>query len=412
MNIKQKILLLLCKTIYKPIQVNKFDKIRSVRVEKKCIKAIENTTFNVLEINIDGNKKYFRECRKHLTFNKYLEETVKDYFYFYTSNEKFIKNKHQILKIIINKKTIKKIYNMGIANNPKSLTAQFFLKKDLSILGLENLSNINITDLLDFIQYLWGEVYAYRLNEGLKIGNFQTFNSSKVIATKKLADLLQLDILIPKVEMVRLIIDDRNVKFGTLMDSVNGISPSILSVNEKLNVTPNFQKQCNSLNILDALINEKDHRPGNYYVKIKEKRIDSLQAFDNDSPMAFFLTKNINLITYWDSGPLINKKGIIALNQLDKRLVEKIQLISKEDIYNTFTGIITNIQIFFLWKRIEKMKTVLKKTIRLKRTFLFEDKDWNEKTIDRELKDDNNTYLTIFCKSEKKEKNYDMKNDR
>lgn len=411
MNSKQKILLLLCKTIYKPIQVKEFDKIRSVSVERKHIKAIENTTFNVLEIDINGNKKYFRECRLHLPFDKYLKETVEDYFYFYTLNEEFIKNKQKILNIILDKKTIKKIYNMGIVNNPKSLTAKFFIKKDLSILGLEDLSNIHIRDILDFIQFLWGEVYSYRLNEGVKMGRFQTFNSSKIIAAKKLADLLQLDILIPRVEIVKLIIDDTNVRYGTLMDSANGISPSLLSVSEKLKVTPNFQKQCNSLNILDALMNEKDHRPGNYYVKTKEGKINSLEAFDNDSPMAFFLTKNINLVTYWESGPLINNEGIISLHQLDKSLAIKIESISKEEIYNNFRGILTKIQIYFLWKRIEKMKTVLKKTIELKKSFLFEDKDWNEETITKELNDNNNSYLKIFCKSEKKEKNYDMRED-
>lgn len=46
--------------------------------------------------------------------------------------------------------------------------------------------NIELNELKDLFQYLWGEIYSYRLNAGLKKGLYQSFNASKSLATKRI----------------------------------------------------------------------------------------------------------------------------------------------------------------------------------------------------------------------------------
>lgn len=410
MNFKQKILLNLCKTIYKPIEIKEFIDVQDIKVKSSDINVLKETTFNIFEIEFTGQKKYFRECRKHVLFKEYIKEVIEDYYYLLNLSNDLIINKEIVINTLLSKKTLKKIYNMGIANDSKSLTAKFFNSKDLHILNLENLSILPIVDILDLIQYLWGEVYSYRLNDGLKVGNFQTFNYSKIISTSKLSSLLNIDNLFPKVEIAKLIIDDNIIKYGIIMNGVDGISPNKLSLKERNKIAPNFQKDCSTLNIIDALANEKDHRPGNYYVKIINNQVNSLEAFDNDSPMCFFLTTNIKLITYLNSTPLLDDDGIITIPHIDRALYNKIMKVNKDDLNTTFSKSLTKIQTEFLWLRLCKLKKALVKTTSANPKFLLEDNEWSYDTIREEL--DNakiNSYLTIFCKSNLIENNYDNK---
>lgn len=117
------------------------------------------------------------------------------------------------------------------------------------------------------------------------------------MATKRIADLLGIGYLIPEIELVKLVFPDGNEKIGTLMSAVNGIAPKKMLYAEKQKITPKFQRDCNSLNVLDAICHERDHRPGNYFVRLNSNgEVDSLEAFDNDAPMTFSLSAIMNIL--------------------------------------------------------------------------------------------------------------------
>ena len=223
-----------------------------------------------------------------------------------------------------------------------------------------------------------------------------------------MADLLNLGRIIPNVELVELHIGDKDVRYGTLMDEVVGVSPSSLTDKEKLMLSPNFQRDCSDLNLLDALTNEKDHRPGNYLVSFNDRLIQGLKAFDNDSPMSFFITPKINLSTYWGSTPFVDSRGIISIPYLSKDTALGILNLNENTINASFKSTLTRIQIFFLKLRVRRMQKAINKTLKNNKRFLLEDDEWNDYTLNEELNMQNlNTYLRIFCFSKMKEHNYE-----
>ena len=294
---------------------------------------------------------------------------------------------------------VRKLFRMGIVNDRSSKISYFFKSNDISIWGIQELENIELNELKDLFQYLWGEIYSYRLNAGLKKGLYQSFYASKSLATKKIADLLGIGYLIPEIELVKLVFPDGNEKIGTLMSAVNGIAPKKMLYAEKQKITPKFQRDCNSLNVLDAICHERDHRPGNYFVRLNSNgEVDSLEAFDNDAPMTFSLTGNINLVTYWGSSPLLLSDGALNLVHVDKKLAQKILKLKDEEIVNSLKLILSKIQVWFVCKRIHKMQKAIKHTMQKSADFFISDTEWNEKTIKEELSSDTiNSYLKFFA---------------
>lgn len=409
MNIKQNLLYFLCKTIYRPLPIEENNVKHIISVEYKDLLIEKNTTFNVCKLNIQNKEYYFRECKKHVKFEEYLRNLINEYVDSLEDNNplklEFLKVRNTLMKPDV----MRKLFRMGIVNDRSSKISYFFKSNDISIWGIQELENIELNELKDLFQYLWGEIYSYRLNAGLKKGLYQSFNASKSLATKRIADLLGIGYLIPEIELVKLVFPDGNEKIGTLMSAVNGIAPKKMLYAEKQKITPKFQRDCNSLNVLDAICHERDHRPGNYFVRLNSNgEVDSLEAFDNDAPMTFSLTGNINLVTYWGSSPLLLSDGALNLVHVDKKLAQKILKLKDEEIVNSLKLILSKIQVWFVCKRIHKMQKAIKHTMQKSADFFISDTEWNEKTIKEELSNDTiNSYLKIFCMSSRKEKNYD-----
>lgn len=409
MNIKQNLLYFLCKTIYRPLPIEENNVKHIISVEYKDLLIEKNTTFNVCKLNIQNKEYYFRECKKHVKFEEYLRNLINEYVDSLEDNNplklEFLKVRNTLMKPDV----MRKLFRMGIVNDRSSKISYFFKSNDISIWGIQELENIELNELKDLFQYLWGEIYSYRLNAGLKKGLYQSFNASKSLATKRIADLLGIGYLIPEIELVKLVFPDGNEKIGTLMSAVNGIAPKKMLYAEKQKITPKFQRDCNSLNVLNAICHERDHRPGNYFVRLNSNgEVDSLEAFDNDAPMTFSLTGNINLVTYWGSSPLLLSDGALNLVHVDKKLAQKILKLKDEEIVNSLKLILSKIQVWFVCKRIHKMQKAIKHTMQKSADFFISDTEWNEKTIKEELSSDTiNSYLKIFCMSSRKEKNYD-----
>ena len=408
MNIKQKILYVLCRTVYRaPNYVDSMEMVQK-NVNLDQIATIWNTTVNVIKITENENC-YFRECRKQEKFSVYLMGLLKDYFYFMPQDALSEKQKQVLTQALLNKTTQKKLYKMGSVNDTSSRVSKFFKQKDLDVIGLSELKiNFTISEITDFVQYLWGEILSYRLNGGIKQNHYQTFSSSRVIATKKLADLLGIGYLIPDVSYGILSIDGQENKVGTFMLEAKGISPVSLTKKQRKKVAPSFQRNCSDLNILDAICYEKDHRPGNYNVLIdKDGLITGLQAFDNDCPLTFFLTSSIKHVSYWGSTSLVDSTGKISLPFMSKKVAKRILELEYFEVKNILKNILSELQIYCLWRRIVKMKKAISKTYQERPDFLLENNEWSDETLKIELEQKNyNGYLNIFCNSDKTEINY------
>lgn len=406
MKIKQSILLLVCKTIFKPLSYKTIKEEEKYLIESKDMSLIKNTTFNLYRLNISNQIYYFREIRKHSNFKSYLKELLNDYFYFCNPTSSLKSQQDKIYSKLCSKRVIKKIYNMGIVNDISSKIYIYLQNKDRNIFSLNDLKDVNDNDLKDLFQFLWGEIYSYRLNNGVKKNFYQTFNSSKILATKRLADLIGLNELIPDVKMVKLIIDNKIIKYGTMMNSAKGISPCCIDSIEVKNITPELQRQCISLHLLDCLSYEKDHRPGNYNVLIKNNKLTSINAFDNDAPLTFFISSNINMVSYLNSCPFVDNNNLINLEHIDYNLANRIIKIDKNEIYLCFENILSKIQIEFLIKRIYKMKKAIIYTVKEKKDFLLKKNEWTNCILEQEIKSGKNTYLKILINNSHDEHNY------
>ncbi len=408
-RIKEPIQRIINRIVYVPKSSNsvKFDEV--IEIKNNNIRMINKSTFKVFEIEYNKKIYYFREIKRHLYFKDYLINLLNNYYRYCKLDAEMIRSKEKIYTAFLKKNTLRKLYNMGYLFNESSMISAFFRTLDYNIFDICELNYLNKKNIINLLQFLWGEIFLYKLNVGLKIGFFETSNSNKELATKKLAELLSIGHLVPETKIVKLIIDGIDIKYGTLMDQVQGISPHNLLENEKQNYNANFIKDCISLNILDALATEKDHRPGNYYVKFKNDVIDTLQVFDNDSPKSFSISSSINLITYMGCGPLINRNNVLNYNFIDKSLYKNIIIIQYKSIESNFNDCLTLLQKYFLWLRIKKMKKVLNKSFN-NGLYLLEQNDWNKIGNVSYSKRGFVSYLEFFVSGDYVDNDFDINN--
>lgn len=406
MNIKQMALYFLCRTIYRPVSLKPISVDKTINNNNFELEYIRDSTFNLIKIH-SGNVYYFRECKKHYKFDLYIKNIISDYTNYIAKNELSCSEKRTLLEIWNDKRTVRLLYNIGVVNDINSNIYKFFKTNDYSLLGLEkHQESISIQNARNFAQYIWGEVYNYRLNCGVRINRFQTFCAVRQIATKKIADILGIGYLIPNTELCTIKIGER-LHYGTIMETVSGVNPNSLSTKQRSLLSPIIQHDCSNLSILDAICHERDHRPGNYNVSLdKNGFIEHLYAFDNDSPMSFFLTKRIDLRTYWGSSPLIDSNtNCLNLPYLDKKLAKRILHLSYKEFYDSLKDVLTEIQIYYTWKRILALKDSIRTTHKKRHDFLLEDSEWNDNTVKTELSlSSYYGYLRILKESDMREK--------
>ena len=394
-TIKNRALLVLAPLLLKPKSISEqyLKRLPLINCSQHEIKFIISSTFNVAYLENNNIKGYFRECRVHSSESTFLNEVIKDYFDYICNRSDKIVLKEEIYKYLNNKKNKKKFMNMGILNDKESTVYLFFKNTaNTEIIGIPKVHSKELDEILpEFIQYIWGEIYAYKLNKGLKIGEFQTFNSSRQIATKVLADKLDMGELIPDTQYVKLKINGGKERLGTLMSIAKGISPEELDDKTRKRISPQFQREMSNLNMLDVICRQKDHRPGhdsNYNVEVNsEGFIISVSAFDNDSPTSFFPSKKIGFMTSAKTTSLINKKGVFDRLYIDQNISKKIEETPFSEINILLKDILTPIQLKYLEKRYNALCVAIKNSRESKTSIFLDLDEWNQKTIDNEIND-------------------------
>lgn len=64
----------------------------------------------------------------------------------------FLKVRNTLMKPDV----MRKLFRMGIVNDRSSKISYFFKSNDISIWGIQELENIELNELKDLFQYLWG----------------------------------------------------------------------------------------------------------------------------------------------------------------------------------------------------------------------------------------------------------------
>lgn len=368
----------------------------SPRLFRQCNDLINNddvfpitTTSNIVyKIIIKDSVFYFRECRLHLPPKEYVERIIESYNQIITKGNTFFPEIDNF----------KSFFNMGTAAIGASRIRKYYHNGNPKFVGLHQC--LNDKDKIKqkrFIDYAWSELYLYRLNYGIKYGMPQIFNSVRALSYYKMSELLGLERLVPYTELVKINYQGMTL-CGTLMDSAQGIPFLDIMEKDRSNIfEPILQRELNDLNILDVICFEKDHRPDNYNVLLNDNgKVYSISVFDNDSPMSFFISKNISFLTYDGCSNLVDKNGNLNRPFINGNTYDRLNDINESVLINTFDELLSYKQIHSLYKRIIKLREAIKKSINKTCKLIYDD-EWNFNTVQEELCGKyGQTYLGLF----------------
>lgn len=381
-----------CKYILTPKHnTDKLTDLRRIDCEKKDVKVILNTSNNIMQLQIDDKCLYFRQCKRHTEIHQYVASQIE---YYYTRlHPELSEDRVFIENALRDKKNFKKFISMGIKNDNSSGAHHFLAGHGAGSVGLDGMPAAMEKRVRDFVQFIWGELFAYRLNGGLKTGEYQTYNALRGIATYRVAKLLGLDALIPKTEYAMLCIDGETVLFGSVMEEAPGVSVEKMDAVARRDIcTPELQRALNNLNVLDVICHEKDHRPGNYLVTVDRGKATGVSAFDNDSPNSFGIG-GISFETYVGCSPWA-LKGRVNRPYVDADLAERITKVSDKDLKDAIGDLLNKYQVITMKSRFHKVRNLL---TNMPKDRLIPKELWSEDTIQEELSGAyGKTYLTKF----------------
>ncbi len=398
--IKKRLLHTACNTVLSPKSFFVIpDGVREIHCRKEEWHFLTETSNNVCRIEIGGKRLFFRECKIHKEIHVYVEDEI-DFYYTHLKSDRaedraFIKSK------LSDRANFKKFVNMGMVNDKSSGAYRFCMDGCASCIGLDGMASDMTERVKDFVQFIWGDLFVYQLNGGLKIGGYQTYNALRSIATYRMARLLGLGDMIPKTEYAKLFIDGNFACFGTVMEEAPGFSAE--EMDEKTSAalaSPALQRFLNNLNVLDVLCLEKDHRPGNYYVTADAGKATGVCAFDNDSPNSFGIG-GISFCTYVGCSPW-SLRGRINRPYVDADTAERIMKMTADDVQRAFCDLLNTYQMMTLKGRLRKVQKILAEMPERRR---IGKEAWSEDTMKEELSGDyGKTYLAKFL--EKREMPY------
>lgn len=363
--------------------------VTSIACRAEEITLLSATSNNVLKVAHEGKTLFFRQCRRHTEIHEYVQTLIGEYY----DPRGLQKDREIVERSLADRKNFSKFVNMGVTNDFSSNVYRFCMGGSSERIGIIH-DDAELNDRLrDFAQFVWGELYAYKLNSGIKTGAYQTYNAVRQIATKRIADLFDLSEFVPKTEFAVLHISDGRTLFGTVMEAAAGTVLEHASAQKRRSVvTPRLQRALNNLNFLDALCYEKDHRPGNYAVTLREGQAESVCAFDNDAPMTFGFG-SASFQTYMNCSPYILHH---SLNRpyVDKRIINALSTIGFDEIQQATKDLLNSVQRMALKRRFHALQKAILAT---EPHQVLSDEEWNGATVREELSGAyGKTYLGLF----------------
>lgn len=370
--------------------------INSIDCQWQQVTPLLNSSNNVFRIETDGKVLYFRECKTHKEIHAYVADEID--FYYSILRPELQEDRLFVEKKLSDKRKFKLFINMGMTNDMSSGAYHFCMGDGGEYIGLDGASPAQEERLKDFVQYIWGNLFAYTLNSGIKIGHYQTYNACRSIAFRRMAELLKVENLIPPTYYAWLHIDRVGDLFGTVMEQAPGECMDDEDNKRRKEVcSPALQRSLAQLNLLDVLCQEKDHRIDNYHVVIENGYASYVTAFDNDSPASFGVG-GITFTTYmgcspWAYGKKLNRPYV------DKTLADAVMQIDDKTLRQSMNGLLNCFQMAALRKRIKKVKTVLASA---EDSVMLRKEQWSKDTISKELSGEyGETYLSKFVQEHK-----------
>lgn len=333
------------------------------------------STNNVIELTKNSKKMYFRECKEVMSKRQFVEKLILD----------FSKMTGIHIEQMVSVKSVRKFLNMGELGDKSASVYKYLHNHNVNQIGLipcgDNSVDLSKVDF--FIHYAWGEVISFWLNR--HCGNFQLYNYNRARCQYELYKLFGVERLISTIKLGKIKLSSGKWIVGSIMEDAMGISPNDISDDKiKDMTTVQLAEDLTTMNIMDALCSEGDHRPDNYMLKIENDKIVSVCSFDNDSPLSFFLTSSIGR-TSMDTCEIVNNAGKINREQVDMDFLQRVKNVTREQVKECARSYLSSLQLYFLLKRFDKIKSAVINTIGDKScsitegpTYISRLQEWND----------------------------------
>lgn len=373
----------------------------------------------IISFDLDGKLFYFRECPPILKFNEYFEKSIENFFKTLQQlhiHEEHFKQKSPIkiefsntvtstffeylMQLSTHKSFFKTIARTDIIAQkmnfsiwePQTYTDDFFKSY-----GLLNLPNDCYYIAIYFIWYMRSSSATYRIQNIARGKNYSYFSAVRTVSSKIVADSIGLSHMITSADFCLIEFDNGETLFGVISNATSGTR----MVDSDIQITGSLQRELLNLNILDLICFQTDHGPNNYSY-YKHNGMCTVCAFDNDNPNTFLPIPTIKH-NFLGCSSLIDSTGLLNRPYVSKELLCNIQNIDMKGLKSHLKPYLNSFQIAALKYRINKLKTLIEKSVEQNQNTAISDDKWNNNTIVDEMNIKyGKTYLTIVSNMNEK----------
>lgn len=216
-------------------------------------------------------------------------------------------------------------------------------------------------------------------------------NACRGVALYRIFKFYSLDKLTVKSQLAHVMLPDGSISQGNYMDkSCLSHSPGYY---KNYKITGEFQKNINSLQILDSICCQSDRHCANYFIKTCNSKYIDVQSFDNE----LCFGKKVNLKESVSVLPaIVTPNNLITLPHMDKKLATNILNTTDNQIRAALFDILEKEYIDSTINRLHQLQVAIKNSIKKVPNFLLNENEWNDKTIKEELDSKYYSYLKLF----------------
>lgn len=385
--------------------------VRSVSLSKDEIHPVFVGSSSLYYVETPSLKGYFRPILPHVSYSQCVKDAVKEFF---TEVHPEQELEYEMVKQTLgDKQSFRKFMDMGSFNDRYSRARKFYLTKDTTVVGIETPAALvvgteewkqYILNIHALLKYVKNSMSRHYRNRGG--GHFEFSSVNRVMGTEAVAKLLDIEHLFPHTEFIEFNVQGYQMR-GTLMAVAEGEKTNRIKKERSYSIaSPALQRELTSLNILDAITFERDHRPGNYNIELgKDGKVAGISVFDNDAIMTF---APFPISSHSGSGSsCVVKNGFINRPHLDEDLANRIKSLKKAELTLALKPYLNRIQLAICWRRIVSLKKAIGNSMKNNKHFLLKREEWSEETMKEEISGHwGRTYLVTFLDYEDISKNF------
>ncbi len=365
---------------------------------------------NIIKIKNEGKNLYLKECRIHSKFSEYLANVIEDYFDLVSKS----KNTDMIKRFILQDLSdvtlrevyakLNRVYDDHFRNiNKYNYTGWDPCEAGLTTISIEaNKGNDFVIDFLScefmhFIEYIRNDVNAYEDHLFVSENEYQTTGADNSVATYILSRFLDIEDLVIETKYIWLNIGENHRKLCSCTEQAVGCAAIDMKLPQKSQITGEFYRQLFILSLYDVICFQRDHNQENYFVQLKDDKVNSVLAFDNDSKMTFFPLNTVTNGTSIGCSTVIDE-GYINRPFIDEEFCDKLQSTDLSKIFELLSPYISKMQIWALKHRIIRVNKAIERTRENNPNIFLGKSRWKLEMCDEELAGKyGNTYLYHYC---------------